>query len=101
MLSHLGVQFEGSNDVGVFSKLTNKYCLVATGGSETFYSAYETELADQIPVIQTSIAGCRFVGRVTAGTSCCLLLMPRKQEWAPCSNFYYRRRIRTYSQFHS
>lgn len=68
MLSHLGVQFEGSNDVGVFSKLTNKYCLVATGGSETFYSAYETELADQIPVIQTSIAGCRFVGRVTAGT---------------------------------
>lgn len=72
--SYLGVQFEGSNDVGVFSKLTNKYCLVATGGSENFYSAFETELADQIPVIKTSIAGCRFVGRVTAGT-CALCLL--------------------------
>lgn len=28
-------QFENSNDVGVFAKLTNAYCLVSTGG--TFY----------------------------------------------------------------
>ncbi len=27
-----GVQFEGSNEVGVFAKLTNAYCLVALGG---------------------------------------------------------------------
>lgn len=65
-----GVQFEGSNDIGVFSKLTNKYCLVCNGGSENFYGAYETELADHIPVIHTSIAGCRFVGRVTVGRQC-------------------------------
>lgn len=25
-------QFENSNDVGVFAKLTNAYCLVSTGG---------------------------------------------------------------------
>lgn len=31
-------QFENSNDIGVFSKLTNSYCLVAIGGSENFYS---------------------------------------------------------------
>lgn len=31
------VQFENSNEVGVFSKLTNSYCLVAIGGSENFY----------------------------------------------------------------
>lgn len=30
-------QFEGNNEVGVFAKLTNAYCLVAIGGSENFY----------------------------------------------------------------
>lgn len=30
-------QFENSNEVGVFAKLTNAYCLVALGGSENFY----------------------------------------------------------------
>lgn len=33
----LGLQFENSCEVGVFSKLTNAYCLVAIGGSENFY----------------------------------------------------------------
>ena len=60
-------QFENSNDVGVFSMLTNTYAMVAIGGSENFYSVFEQELADHIPVIHTSIAGCRFVGRVAVG----------------------------------
>ena len=59
------VQFENNNEVGVFSKLTNSYCLVAIGGSENFYSIFESELADTIPVIHTSIAGCRIIGRLT------------------------------------
>lgn len=33
----LRVQFENNDDIGVFTKLTNAYCLVAIGGSETFY----------------------------------------------------------------
>lgn len=33
----LGLMFENSCDIGVFSKLTNAYCLVAIGGSENFY----------------------------------------------------------------
>eukprot|EP01033_Poteriospumella_lacustris_P009702 gene9703-6944_t len=60
-------QFESSNEIGVFANLTNAYCLTAIGGSENFYSQFEQELADHIPVIHTSIAGCRFVGRVTVG----------------------------------
>jgi len=68
------VQYENSNDVGVFSKLTNSYCLVAIGGSENFYSVFESELADHIPVIHTSIAGCRIVGRLTAGNKNGLLV---------------------------
>lgn len=30
-------QFENSNEVGVFAKLTNAYALIALGGSENFY----------------------------------------------------------------
>ncbi|KAI8871632.1 eukaryotic translation initiation factor 6 [Ramicandelaber brevisporus] len=60
-------QFENSNEIGVFAKLTNSYCLVAYGGSENFYSVFESELGDVIPVIHTTIAGTRLVGRLTAG----------------------------------
>ncbi|CAG8446593.1 14529_t:CDS:2 [Ambispora leptoticha] len=67
-------QFENSNEVGVFSRLTNKYCLVAIGGSENFYSVFEGELGDVIPVIHTSIAGTRIIGRLTVGNSKGLLV---------------------------
>jgi len=30
-------QFETSDDIGVFTKLTNGYCLVGIGSSENFY----------------------------------------------------------------
>ncbi|ODQ65336.1 eukaryotic translation initiation factor 6 [Nadsonia fulvescens var. elongata DSM 6958] len=60
-------QFEGSNEVGVFSKLTNSYALVAVGGSENFYSTFEAELGDVIPICHATIAGTRIVGRMTAG----------------------------------
>lgn len=63
----LRVQFEGNNEIGVFSKLTNAYCLVAIGGSENFYSIFEGELSDVIPVIHASVGGCRIIGRLTAG----------------------------------
>jgi len=61
------LQFESNNEVGVFSKLTNAYALVAIGGSENFYSIFEAELADTIPVVHSSIANCRIIGRMTAG----------------------------------
>lgn len=67
-------QFENSNEIGVFSKLTNSYCLVCIGGSENFYSTFEAELADHIPVVHVSLAGCRFVGRVAVGNKRGLLL---------------------------
>lgn len=60
-------QFEGNNEIGVFSKLTNAYCLVAIGGSENFYSIFEGELSETIPVVHTSIAGCRIIGRMCVG----------------------------------
>ncbi|KAL9974084.1 hypothetical protein ACROYT_G011084 [Oculina patagonica] len=60
-------QFENSNEVGVFAKLTNAYCLVGIGASENFYSVFEGELADVIPVVRTSVAGCRIIGRLCVG----------------------------------
>ncbi|KAH7106205.1 eukaryotic translation initiation factor 6 [Auriculariales sp. MPI-PUGE-AT-0066] len=60
-------QFENSSDVGVFSKLTNAYCLVALGGSANFSSVFESELRDVVPIVHTSIAGTRIIGRLTAG----------------------------------
>ncbi|KAG0126336.1 eIF-6 family-domain-containing protein [Tuber indicum] len=67
-------QFENSNEVGVFATLTNSYALVATGGSMNFYSVFEAELADVIPICHTTIAGTRIVGRLTAGNRNGLLL---------------------------
>jgi hypothetical protein len=62
----------------VFARLTNAYCLVCVGGSESFYSVFEATLADHIPVVHCTVAGCRFVGRVTVGA--CL---PRFGRRAP------------------
>jgi hypothetical protein len=42
----VGIQFENNCEVGVFSKLTNAYCLVAIGGSENFY-----RLASNFPLV--------------------------------------------------
>ncbi|CAN1238562.1 Eukaryotic translation initiation factor 6-2 [Linum grandiflorum] len=68
------LQFENNCEVGVFSKLTNAYCLVAVGGSESFYSIFESELADVIPVVKTSIGGTRIIGRLCAGNKNGLLV---------------------------
>ncbi|EHB17155.1 Eukaryotic translation initiation factor 6 [Heterocephalus glaber] len=66
--------FENNCEIGCFAKLTNTYCLVAIGGSENFYSVFEGELADTIPVVHASIAGCRIIGRMCVGNRHGLLL---------------------------
>jgi len=60
-------QFENSNEVGVFSGLTNGYALVGIGASENFYSVFEAELQDVIPICRCSIAGTKIIGRLTRG----------------------------------
>ncbi|ORY31024.1 eukaryotic translation initiation factor 6 [Naematelia encephala] len=60
-------QFENSADIGVFAKLTNTYCLTALASSSNFYSVFEAELSEVIPVIHTTIAGTRIIGRLCAG----------------------------------
>jgi len=59
--------FENSPEIGVFSALTNSYALCGIGGSENFYSTFEAELSQHVPVIHATIGGGRYVGRTTAG----------------------------------
>jgi len=63
------VSFENSSDIGVYSKLTNKYCLVASGGSENFYSVFEDELSALVPVVSLTIGQTKLIGRMTVGNS--------------------------------
>ncbi|KCV68270.1 eukaryotic translation initiation factor 6 [Fonticula alba] len=67
-------QFENSNDIGVFARLTNAYCLVGIGASENFYSVFQAELGNSIPLVRTTIADTRIVGRMTVGNRHGLLL---------------------------
>ncbi|KAH8831540.1 hypothetical protein DL96DRAFT_1588208 [Flagelloscypha sp. PMI_526] len=60
--------------IGVFAKLTNSYCLVAVQGSTNFYSAFESELGDVIPIVHSTIGGTRLIGRLAAGNRHGLLL---------------------------
>jgi len=70
----LRTRFEASDDVGVFCKLTNSYCLVATGASQHFYSVFEAELASHIPVVHCSIGDARVIGRLVVGNKHGLLV---------------------------
>ena len=40
---------------------------MALGASENFYSIFEQELADTIPVIHCTINGTRIIGRMVVG----------------------------------
>eukprot|EP01102_Stenamoeba_stenopodia_P012234 TRINITY_DN3835_c0_g1_i1.p1 TRINITY_DN3835_c0_g1~~TRINITY_DN3835_c0_g1_i1.p1 ORF type:complete len:245 (+),score=51.32 TRINITY_DN3835_c0_g1_i1:306-1040(+) len=68
------VLFENSSDIGAFARLTNAYCLVANVGTQESFRAFESELADHIPIVKTSIAGTRIVGRLSVGNRHGLLL---------------------------
>ena len=63
------VSFENSSEIGVFAKLTNKFCLVASAGSENFYSVFEEELSPHMPVIHANIGQTKVVGRLTVANS--------------------------------
>ena len=68
------ISFESSSEIGVFAKLTNKYCLVASGGSENFYSIFESELSAVMPVVHASIGQTKTIGSLIAANSKGLLV---------------------------
>merc|ERR1711939_450630 len=67
-------QFENSDDIGTFSRLTNSFCIIPPGSSKKFYSAFESEIKNTIPLLKTSIAATKIVGRLCVGNKNGLLL---------------------------
>jgi len=63
----LRTRFESSDDIGVFARLTNAYCIVAMGAAQNFYSVFEQELSRHIPVVYSSIGASRVIGRLIVG----------------------------------
>ncbi|EZG70147.1 eukaryotic translation initiation factor 6 [Gregarina niphandrodes] len=58
----------------LYARLTNNYCIVAQGPNENFYSVFEAELADRIPVVKSTIGGTSLIGSCTVGNSKGLLV---------------------------
>lgn len=58
----------------MFSVLTNSYCSIGYGKSANFFSVFETELSDYIPVSYATIAGCRIIGTLCVGNKNGLLV---------------------------
>lgn len=68
--------YENSSEVGVFSKLTNKYCLVGESLNENFYGKVYEQLNQYMPVVKCSISNTRIIGWLCAGNKNGLLLPP-------------------------
>lgn len=81
-------RYESSSDIGVFATLTNAYCLASlSSGSTNFFSTFEAELGDVVPVVHTTIGGTRIIGRLTAGALGYHAARERQHE-AEMSDFY-------------
>ncbi|XP_064640700.1 eukaryotic translation initiation factor 6-like [Lineus longissimus] len=72
--------FQGNNEIGVFARLTNAYCLVGMGASQNFYSVFEGELSEVIPVVHTSIGSCRIIGTLCVGNRHGLIVPSSTQD---------------------
>jgi translation initiation factor 6 len=66
------LQYLNSNEIGVFAKLTNSYCLVADKNCKN-YNIIDSELLST-PIIETTICGMNIIGRMTAGNKYGLLV---------------------------
>jgi translation initiation factor 6 len=68
-------KFENSsNEIGVYSLLTNDYCILGYGGPENFYSIFDNELSEKMPIIKTTISSTKIVGSMIVGNKKGLLV---------------------------
>lgn len=67
-------RYQSSSEIGVFSLLTNSYCLVGLGGCENFYSSFEEELSEHIPVVHCTVSGTKVIGSMLIGNKNGLLV---------------------------
>lgn len=61
------IHYENNSEIGCFARLTSAYCVVAIGATENFFSHFEADLSEHIPVIHSSIGGTAIVGNMIVG----------------------------------
>ena len=61
------LNYQKSDLIGVFVKLTNSFCIVPQDVSVNFYKTIKDELNNKIPIISTFIFGSKSIGRLIIG----------------------------------
>lgn len=61
------VHYENNSEIGCFARLTSAYCLVSVGTSQNFFSVFEGDLSEHIPVVHCSIGGNKIIGNMLVG----------------------------------
>ena len=70
-------RYHNSSEIGVYSVLTNKYCLIGveyTGKSDLFHGILKNDLSQEIPLIETTITKTKVIGSMATGNSKGLLV---------------------------
>lgn len=66
------ISFENTSDIGAYTLLTNKYCLIGKSRSRNFYSNFQSVL--DIPLAETTLNTISVIGNLAVGNSHGLLL---------------------------
>lgn len=66
------ITFENSSEIGAYTLLTNKYCLIGRSKSRNFYSHFQSTL--NIPLAETTLNTISTVGSLAVGNSHGLIL---------------------------
>jgi translation initiation factor 6 len=66
--------FDNCKEIGVFTRLTNSYCLIGNGTSYNTYSLFDQELSKYMPVVQCAVSDTGLMGRLTVGNKKGLLV---------------------------
>jgi translation initiation factor 6 len=68
------LDYERSNEIGVFMKLTNSFCIIPYNAPKKFFNILSTELGNRYPIVKTYICNTRCIGSLVIGNSKGLLL---------------------------
>ena len=61
------INYQKSELIGVYVKLTNSYCVIPKDASVNFYNSIQNDIGNKIPIIQTFILGSKSIGRLIVG----------------------------------
>lgn len=83
------LNYQKSDQIGVFIKLTNSFCLIPQNVPENLYKVLKYELSNKIPIILSSIIGSKCVGRLVIGNKRGIILPQQTtaEEYINLKNF--------------